>query len=445
MAEVAMSRKMRINHSHRVRGALQTPGDKSISHRALIFTSIARGTSRIEGLATSNDCRATLECIRRLGIEVEERDSSLIVHGKGLRGYRQPSTSLDAGNSGSTIRMLSGLVAAQPFTTVIDGDESLRRRPMARIIEPLEMMGARVEARDGRFAPIKIGGAQLKAINYTSRVPSAQIKSCVLLAALCAEGRTTFREPAPSRNHTELMLAEFGARFSETNGEMTVEGGTELKAINYRVPGDPSSAAFFVAAATLLKDSEIVIRGVALNPSRTAFLDVMTNLGAKIERENLSVRHGEAVGDLRVTTAELRSERQATVIAGSMIPNLIDEIPILAVIGSQMEGRLEIRDAAELRVKESDRIRTICDGIRAMGGEIEEFEDGFAINGSQPLTGGTITTAGDHRIAMAFSVAGLVAAGATEIEDADCAAVSFPDFYRVLGDAAGEGAIDEIA
>ncbi len=445
MAEVAMSRKMRINKAPRVRGALRAPGDKSISHRALMFTSIAEGTSRIEGLASSNDCRSTLECIRALGIEVEQRDEALIIHGKGLRGYRPPSVPLDAGNSGSTIRMLSGLLAAQPFTTEIDGDESLRRRPMARILEPLEMMGAQIEARDGRFAPLKIRGARLKAINYTSRVPSAQIKSCVLLAALCAEGRTIFREPAPSRNHTELMLAEFGARFLEESGRMSIEGGIELNPVNYRVPGDPSSAAFFIAAATLLPDSEIVIEGVALNPSRTAFLDVMTSLGARIERENLSLMHGEIVGDLRVTTGELKSERPSTILSGSIIPNLIDEIPILAVVGARTEGRLEIRDSSELRVKESDRIRTICDGIRAMGGEIEEFEDGFAIAGPQPFAGGAVQTAGDHRIAMAFSVAGLVAEGATIIEDADCAAVSFPEFYRVLGEVAGEGAIDEIA
>ncbi|MEW6211298.1 MAG: 3-phosphoshikimate 1-carboxyvinyltransferase [Acidobacteriota bacterium] len=439
-----MSRKMRISHSPRMQGALRVPGDKSISHRALMFASIARGTSRIEGLSSSEDCRATLECIRRLGIETEQHESTLIIHGRGLKGYRPSPVPLDAGNSGSTMRMLSGLLAAQPFTTVIDGDESLRRRPMARIIEPLEMMGARIEARDGRFAPLTIRGAHLKAISYTSRVASAQIKSCVLLAALCAEGKTAFREPAPSRNHTELMLEEFGARFAQEDGWMTIEGGAELRAVNYRVPGDPSSAAFFVAAATLLPDSEILIEGVALNPTRMAFLDVMTSLGAKIERENLSIRHGEAVGDLRVRSAELRSERPATVLSGSIIPNLIDEIPALAVVGARTAGRIEIRDAAELRIKESDRIRTICDGIRAMGGEIEEFEDGFAIIGPQRLKGGAVQTAGDHRIAMAFSVAGLVATGATIIEDAECAAVSFPEFYRALGEVAGEGAIDEI-
>jgi 3-phosphoshikimate 1-carboxyvinyltransferase len=409
-----------------------------------MFASIARGTSRIEGLSSSEDCQATLRCIRGLGIEVEEQDAALIIDGRGLRGYRPSLAPLDAANSGSTMRMLSGLLAAQPFTSIIDGDESLRRRPMARIIEPLEMMGAQVEARDGRFAPLTIRGARLRAINYTSRIASAQIKSCVLLAALCAEGKTAFREPAPSRNHTELMLEEFGARFSHEDGWMTVEGGVELKPVNYRVPGDPSSAAFFVAAATLLPDSEILIEGVSLNPTRTAFLDVMMRLGARIEKENLGIRHGEAVGDLRVKTAELKSERSATVLSGSIIPNLIDEIPILAVVGARTAGRLEIRDAAELRIKESDRIRTICDGIRAMGGEIEEFEDGLAIRGPQPLAGGVVQAAGDHRIAMAFSVAGLAATGATIIEDAACAAVSFPEFYRALGDLAGEGAIDEI-
>jgi 3-phosphoshikimate 1-carboxyvinyltransferase len=440
MAEVAMSRKIEITGKRAARGEIFPPGDKSISHRALLLASIADGTSRIRRLASSLDCASTLDCIRRLGIESDPENGSLLVHGRGLRGYRASETParLDAGNSGSTIRMMSGLLAAQPFVSQFDGDQSLRRRPMRRIIEPLELMGAGVEARDGRYPPLTITGAKLRAIDYVSPVASAQVKSCVLLAGLFAEGRTTLREPAPSRNHTELMLKEFGALFCERDGALAVEGGAELRPLDYSVPGDLSSAAFFVAAAAVLPDSEIVIRRVNLNPTRAAYLDVLERLGANIQRENVEVKHGEPVGDLRIRSSALISERPATVLSGSIIANLIDEIPILAVVGTQTQGRLEIRDARELRIKESDRIRTVVDGLRAMGAEAEEFEDGLAVTGPQRLRGGVIETAGDHRIAMAFSVAALAAEGVTEIIDADCASVSFPDFYRALDSVTGE-------
>jgi len=431
-----MSRSIRIKGLSRVNGTLSVPGDKSISHRVAMLAAVAAGRSEIRRFASSVDCRSTLDCIKALGINIGESEDRVVIDGCGLDGFRAQDglVRLEAGNSGSTIRMLSGLLAAQPFTSVIDGDASLRRRPMRRIIEPLNLMGCRIDARESRFAPLTIHGTRLAAIDYVSPVASAQVKTCVLFAGLFANGQTSFTEPAPSRNHTELMLAEFGARFdkSEADNRMSIEGGAELRPVEYSVPGDVSSSAFFMAAATVLADSQLIIRDVNLNPSRTAFIDVLNDLGANIQVENLALRHNEPVGDIRVASRELKSEKRGTVIAGTTIPNLIDEIPILAVVGSQVEGRLEVRDARELRVKESDRIRSVVAAIKSLGGEIEEFEDGFAIEGPQRLRGATIESAGDHRIAMAFTIAGLVAEGSTEISDANCVAVSFPEFYDLV-------------
>ncbi|HSO74122.1 MAG TPA: 3-phosphoshikimate 1-carboxyvinyltransferase [Blastocatellia bacterium] len=439
-----MSRSMRIKGRSRIRGELWVPGDKSISHRVAMLASIAEGASRVTGFSTSIDCQTTLDCIERLGIRIERRPGELIIHGQGLFSFRpeRVPVTLQAGNSGSTIRMLSGLLAAQRFESEIDGDASLRRRPMTRIIEPLELMGARIEAANLQYAPLRIRGQQLNGISYASRVASAQVKSCVLFAGLLARGRTTFSEPSPSRNHTELMLGEFGAQIEAANANAwTVEGGGQLHPVDYQVPGDVSSAAFFIAAATALGNSEIALRGIGLNPTRTAFLDILTELGANVARQNISERHREAVGDLHATTSELRASGKTT-LAGSVIANLIDEVPILAVLATQVAGRVEVRDALELRVKESDRIRTIVDGIRSLGGEIEEFEDGFSINGPQRLRGGKVESAGDHRIAMAFAIAGLLAEGTTEILDADCASVSFPGFYEALASVTEAGAVE---
>ncbi len=438
-----MSRSMRIKGPARVEGSLSVPGDKSISHRIAMLASIASGTSRVTGLASSADCKATLDCIRKLGVAVEDNGAELVIHGQGLFGYRPAASLVDlnAGNSGSTIRMLSGLLAAQRFTSRIDGDASLRRRPMGRIVEPLSLMGAQIEAThgklDGDFPPLTIHGQKLKAIDYASRVASAQVKTCVLLAGLLAEGRTSFSEPALSRNHTELMLKELGASIDiQSSGSVFIEGRHELNPIDYRVPGDISSAAFFIAAATILPGSTLLLNDVNLNPTRTGFLDVLAELGARIERRNVREQHGELVGDLVVSshqlTTELTTEEGGLILSGAIIPNIIDEIPMLAVVATQVEGRVEVRDAKELRVKESDRIRTVAQGIRALGGEIEEKEDGFSISGPQRLIGGRVNSAGDHRIAMAFSIAGLIADGMTEIEGADCASVSFPEFYKSL-------------
>jgi 3-phosphoshikimate 1-carboxyvinyltransferase len=364
-----------------------------------------------------------------------------------LRGYRPAETPihLDAGNSGSTIRMLSGILAAQRFTSVIDGDASLRRRPMRRIIEPLELMGAHITATEQSFAPLTINGAKLRAIDYASRVASAQVKTCVLFAGLHTEGRTEFTEPALSRNHSELMLAEFGARIEVdaiTHLAINLEGGTELTPVDYRVAGDVSSAAFFIAGATALAGSSIVLRDVNLNPTRTAFLDVLNQLGADIKTHNVRTEHGELIGEIHARSSRLKTPPQGFTIAGEIIPNLIDEIPILAVVATQVEGRIEVRGAKELRIKESDRIKTVVAGIRSLGGEIDEFEDGFAVQGTQRLMGGCIETEGDHRIAMAFAIAGLIAEGTTEIIDADCAGVSFPEFYDLLDSATGGAHIE---
>ena len=435
---------MGIHGKGALRGEVRLPGDKSLSHRVAMLAAIARGTSRISNYASSADCHATLECVRRLGIEVTASVGDVVIHGQGLHGMRpaRVPAALDAENSGSTIRMISGILAGQRFTSVIDGDASLRRRPMRRVIEPLTLMGAQVAARDDNFAPLTITGGKLRAIDYTSPVASAQVKTCVLFAGLYAEGRTRLREPSLSRNHSELMLTEFGARLErEEDGALSIEGGAELSAVDYTVPGDVSSAAFLVGGASVLSGSEVSMKGASLNPTRTGFLDFLRLLGAHVEMRDVRIEHGEPVGDLYVRAGQLKTDEDGLLIAGDIIPNIIDEIPMLAVLATQVEGRIEVRGARELRIKESDRIRTVVAGLRAMGGVIDEYEDGFAVTGPQALTGARIETEGDHRIAMAFAVAGLMAEGQTEIVDADCAAVSFPEFYDTLARLAGEGRV----
>jgi len=439
IAKVTMSRNVRINRPAALNGAIRVPGDKSISHRVAMLAAIADGASTISNFASSADCHATLDCVERLGIRVGRRADSIIIYGNGLHGFAPPEhpAKLFVGNSGSTIRMISGILAGQPFISELDGDESIRRRPMQRIIEPLRLMGAQLNGRDGNFAPLTIHGSKLQAIHYQSPVASAQVKSCLLFAGLYADGTTVVSEPAESRNHSELMLREFGATLAVDRAANTVSitGGAALRATDYEVPGDVSSAAFFLAAASLVPDSRLRIEKVNLNPTRTAFLEVLRSLGATLTIENIATKHGEPIGDLVIRSAALRCPNLR--LSGSIIPNLIDEIPILAIVATQCEGRLEVRDAAELRIKESDRLKTVAAGIRKMGGEIEEFADGFAITGKQQLKGARIETAGDHRIAMAFSIAGLLAEGETEIIGADCAAVSFPEFYELLSQVSG--------
>ena len=418
-----------IRPSGKLSGRVQLPGDKSISHRFAMLGTIAQGVTRITNFATSQDCHSTLACLQMLGVPVAvEANNRVTIQGRGLQGLKPSDKTLDAENSGSTIRMLSGILAGQRFTTRISGDESLQRRPMKRIMAPLTQMGARIEAVEENYPPLTIHGGGLQPIRYELPVASAQVKSAVLLAGLYAEGETTVVEPVLTRNHTELALRGFGAEVNTGQNTVSVRGGQQLYGIETAVPGDVSSAAFLIGAATLVAGSDVTLRDVGLNPGRRGIVDLLMEMGASIEILGTRVQGGEPVADLRVRPAALRGGK----IGGAQIPQVIDEVPVLSVLATQSEEGMEIRDASELRVKESDRIRSIVENLRVMGAQVEEFEDGLAIPGRQRLHGGVIKSYGDHRIAMAFAVAGLVAAGETQIEGAECASVSFPGFFQTL-------------
>jgi 3-phosphoshikimate 1-carboxyvinyltransferase len=413
-----------------LRGDFQLPGDKSISHRSAIFAAIGDGTSRLRNYSSARDCQNTLECLAALGVSIDRKQNSITIEGVGLDGLREAPGMLDTGNSGSTIRMLSGVLAGQKFTTGITGDESIQRRPMKRIIDPLTLMGAQIEARDHNFAPLRISGGNLKGIEYSPPIASAQVKSCVLLAGLFADGKTTVIEKTPTRNHTEVMMRECGAALSDQG--ISVIGRKSLRPLgDYTVAGDLSSAAFFLVAALITPNAELRLRHIGINPSRTALIDVLRELGASIEIENPRLAHGESVADIVVKSSELKGDLE---LSGAIIANLIDEIPILAVAATKLKGTLIIREARELRVKESDRIRAIIDNLRRLGAEVEEFEDGLRLSGPQPLRGARIDSFGDHRIAMSFAIAGMVAEGETEISGADAASVSLPEFFQILAD-----------
>ena len=413
------------------------PGDKSISHRAAMIAALADGTSRITNYSNSADCEATLSCLTKLGLSIERRAKELLVHGAGADGLCAPADPLDCANSGTTMRLLAGILAGQNFKSTLTGDESLRSRPMARIIEPLRKMGASISSHDGR-APLVIEGHRpLKAINYDLPIASAQVKSCILLAGLNAEGRTEIIEHEVTRDHTERMLRWFGVPLEvrDVGGlrAVTVDGPARLRARDVSIPGDISSAAYFVAAAALLPDSLLKIAGVGLNPTRVLFLKQLQSLGLNVIPSEVWDEPNEPAGVLRVQGFEARPSSESMItLRGPMIPQLIDELPLLAVVGSQIEGGIEIRDAAELRAKESDRIAATVENLRAMGAQVEEFEDGLRVAGPAPLRGALIDPRGDHRIAMAFSVAGLIAQGETEIKDAECVAISFPEFFELL-------------
>lgn len=397
-----------------------------------MFAAIGGGESRLRNYSSARDCQSTLECLEALGVQVKREPGLITIQGVGIDGLRAPSRVLNAGNSGTTIRLLSGILAGQNFTTEITGDESIQRRPMKRIIEPLTKMGARIEARDDNFAPLVIHGGNLKAFEYEPPVASAQVKSCVLLAGLFTEGKTTVIEKTPTRNHTEVMLRECAAASEVEGGHISVTGRKPLRGLgDYTVAGDLSSAAFFIVAAMIAPDAEISLRHIGVNPSRTALIDVLRRIGANIEITNARLAHGEPVADIVARTSNLRGDLD---LSGAVIANLIDEIPILAVAATQLDGTLTIRDARELRVKESDRIRAIAHSLRRMGIEVDELEDGLQMRGRQTLRGARIESFGDHRIAMAFAVAGLVAIGETEIHDADAASVSLPEFYQLITD-----------
>jgi len=422
---------MHLNPSGPLTGSLTLPGDKSISHRYAILASLAQGVSTIHNYSTGADCHSTLNALRTLGIVITEEGLNVTVNGQGLDGWRAPATDLDCGNSGSAIRMLAGVLAAQPFSSRLIGDESLTGRPMGRIMDPLRQMGAVIEARDGRFPPLAIHGSALRPIDYTLPVASAQVKTCVLFAGMFAEGETVVREPVRSRDHTEIALREFGAQITTAKRVITLKGRPALEAQELLVPADLSSAAFFLVAALLVPGSDLYLRGVGLNPTRSALLDFLLSAGASLEVVNLEQINGELIGDLHVRHAPIRGG----VIEGEVAAALIDEIPVLAVLGAASEQGLTIRDAQELRVKETDRIQTVLDNLRRMGVHAEEAPDGMHIPGGQKFHAANFDSFGDHRIAMAFAIAALHADGPCEMEGAEAASVSFPSFYELLAQA----------
>jgi 3-phosphoshikimate 1-carboxyvinyltransferase len=426
--------KKTISPGGSVSGVVELPGDKSISHRYAILAGLAEGTSEIRNYSPAADCASTLECFRRLGIAVDAKGEHVRIAGKGLDGLKAPRRTIDAENSGSTIRMLSGVLAGQSFTSTITGDSSLRRRPMRRVVEPLRQMGADIRSTDGDRAPLEIHGGKLHGIDYTTPVPSAQVKSAILLAGLYADGVTTVRESVRTRDHTELALREFGANVTVAKGEVRIEPRPKLQPRQLIVPGDLSSAVFLIGAALVLPGSSLMLHNVGLNPTRSRVLDFLISIGAASNLASVQLRDGELIGDVSVRHAPLAGGS----ISGAQVAEMIDELPMLAALGPFTEKGIEIHDAQELRVKESDRIATLAEGLRLMGARLEEFRDGLRVEGraggtaATRLRGATVNPRGDHRIAMALAVAALGAEGDTVIRDSECVGVSFPDFFKTL-------------
>ncbi|MDE3168658.1 MAG: 3-phosphoshikimate 1-carboxyvinyltransferase [Acidobacteriota bacterium] len=430
----------KISPGGTINGAVELPGDKSISHRYAIIAALAEGPSEIANYASAADCRSTLECLRRLGVEIATKDRLVHIAGKGLDGLQEPRKPLDAENSGSTMRMLSGVLAGQRFRSVITGDDSLRRRPMRRIIDPLRQMSADIHGDDRGCAPLEIRGGNLHAIDFTPPTPSAQVKSAILFAGLYADAVTTVHESVRTRDHTEIALREFGANIEVSRGAIRIHPRPKLAPRRLIVPGDISGAVFLLAAALILPDSSLLLHNVGLNPTRSRVLDFLISLGAKIHVPALASRDGELVGDVSVNYAPLAGGE----ISGAQVAEMIDELPMLAALGPFTEKGIEIHDAQELRLKESDRISTLAAGLRAMGARVEEFPDGLRVEGKEgpagrsaaapgaKLHGATVDPCGDHRIAMALAVAALGAEGKSTIRDAECVGVSFPEFFDTL-------------
>ncbi len=423
-----MSDRLKIAPAVRLRGVASVPGDKSISHRLAMIGAIAEDRTTIQNFAESADCLSTLDCLRRLGVPIHRDGNTVTIQGRGLAGLRKSSHELDAGNSGTTVRLMSGIMAGFPFESIFIGDESLSRRPMKRIMEPLRRFGAILEARDDNYLPLKIRGGSLSPVSFTMPIASAQVKSAVLLAGLHAGGTTKVNEPVATRNHTEIALAEFGAGISTKNGTIEIEGGRPLRGKEFHVPGDLSSAAFLAAAALCVPNSRIELKNVGLNPTRSGFLSLLQQMGAKVLVAQLSAGTGEPVGDITVETSEV----EGMDISGSWIPNVIDEIPVLAVIGTRTRKGIHIRDAQELRAKESDRIHAVAWNLRALGVQVDERPDGLSVPGGQTIQAGVVDSFGDHRIAMAFAVAGLLASGPVTILNPSCVGISFPGFFELL-------------
>lgn len=419
---------MEIKKQTNLKGTLTVPGDKSISHRAVMFGSLSRGTTRISHFLEGADCLSTISCFRKMGIEIDRNKDEILVHGRGLHGLTAPTEILDVGNSGTTTRLISGILAGQTFTSELDGDDSIRTRPMKRIMTPLASMGADITSRlDNGCAPLIIHGRPLHAAHYDSPVASAQVKSCVLLAGMYADGITSVTEPFLSRNHTEIMLNYFGAEITSEGTTASIRPEPVLEGRDIQVPGDISSAAYFIAAGLLTPGSEILLKNVGINPTRAGILKVCMDMGADITLLNESTE-GEPTADLLIRTSSLKG----TTIEGSIIPTLIDEIPMIAVMAAFAEGTTIIRDAQELKVKESDRIAVMVDNLRRMGADIEGTDDGMIIHGGRPLHGAVIDSHLDHRIAMSFAVAGTICDGTVEILNGECVNISYPEFYHDL-------------
>lgn len=411
----------------RLRGTLSVPGDKSISHRGVMFGSIAKGTTELTGFLDGADCRSTIACFRAMGIKIEQVKDHVMIHGNGLHGLQAPTSMLDVGNSGTTTRLISGILSAQNFTSELNGDASIQKRPMKRIMDPLSQMGANIVSLKGNdCAPLRITGQPLHGIHYNSPVASAQVKSCILLAGLYADGETSVTEPAISRNHTELMLGGFGASIRSEGNTAIIQPAKELYGQKIAIPGDISSAAYFIAAGLIAEDADILIQNVNTNPTRAGIIEVAKAMGGKITLENQRIVSGEPVADLHVTSSELHGCE----ISGDLIPTLIDEIPVIAVMASAAVGTTTIRDAAELKVKESDRIATVTENLSAMGCDITPTEDGMIIEGGKALHGAAIQTYLDHRIAMAFTVASLLTDEEVTLDHPECVTISYPEFYQ---------------
>lgn len=420
---------MIFSRSGRLSGTVTVPGDKSISHRSVMFGALAQGLTEIDGFLQGADCLSTIACFSSMGIQIENKENRVLVHGRGLHGLKQPERWLDCGNSGTTTRLISGILSAQRFDVTLTGDESIQKRPMKRIIDPLSRMGARIESiRGNGCAPLHITGSNLHGISYDSPVASAQVKSSILLAGLYADSETRVTEPYVSRNHSELMLSSFGADIHTEGTTAILQPAKELYGQKILIPGDISSAAFFIAAALIVPDSEVLIRNVGINPTRDGILRVCREMNADVTLLNRKENAGEPTADLLVRSSRLKG----TVIEGSVIPTLIDELPVIAAMACFAEGTTIIKDAAELKVKESNRIAVMAEGLSAMGADVTETEDGMIIRGGRPLHGAVIDSKKDHRIAMTFAAASLAADGETEILDADCVNISYPDFYRDL-------------
>ena len=420
---------MKFTRAKQIRGEVTIPGDKSISHRAVMFGSLAEGATEVTGFLRGADCLSTIDCFRRLGISIEDKDERILIHGKGLHGLSAPAQILDAGNSGTTTRLISGILSGQAFETTLTGDASIQKRPMGRIIEPLSQMGASITSLSGNgCAPLRIQGRPLHGIHYTTKVASAQVKSSILLAGLYADAPTSVTEPALSRNHSELMLHFFGADVKSEGTTATIQPEPKLIGQKVQVPGDISSAAYFIAAGCITPDSELLIQNVRTNPTRDGILHVCKMMNANVTLLNENMDSGEPTADLLVRTSSL----QGCIIEGDLIPTLIDELPIIAVMACFAEGTTVIRDAAELKVKESDRIAVMTENLTAMGAKVTATDDGMVIEGGHTLHGAVVDSHLDHRIAMSFAVAALNADGETEILGADCVNISYPAFYRDL-------------